>query len=204
MRRWGGEAWERQQGEPVKAWHAFRVFRDLGAERSIDKTAEDTAVTYRPSTLRDWAKRWNWTERAAAHDGHLDRRRLKAAGEAIEKMTARQIERAVKLQDVGGKFFDAVVKKVDEDPDSILKHLTAHTALRAIELGVDVERRARGAETAAAEAAAPAVLAAGVKVNLFVRIDAVAANMAAAQAIQEGLVVNTTLHQSGEEEEATG
>lgn len=200
-----GEAWERQSKESLAAWSAFRVFRDLGDKRSIEAAMADPGVTAKRRTLSGWASLWHWNERAAAYDAHLDRGRVKAAAAAAEAMAERQIEQAMSLQRVGGLFFEQVVKEADEtqggDPAAILKRMTPHTALRAIETGVEIERKARKVEQDDAESARAVSIPAGVFTSFVDKITTMAVNMAAAKAMNAGTVIIAPAHQ--EDEEAT-
>src|SRR5258707_856195 len=67
--------WEQQPTESGQAYKAFCVYRDLGLERQI-KLAYRTA-TKRPASEQvsgrwnQWAKRYEWDQRARAYDAHL-------------------------------------------------------------------------------------------------------------------------------------
>jgi hypothetical protein len=74
-------AWERQRGEPTKSHSAFRIYRDRPAhERNLEAVSEQVGTSY--STVRRWADRWGWRERAEAWDDAChqveDRERLEA------------------------------------------------------------------------------------------------------------------------------
>jgi hypothetical protein len=76
--------WERQEGEPSKAFAGFEGYRMLGPDRSLQAAWEKYCT--RPGTLRErrqadreearhypgywaaWARKWEWRERAAAWD----------------------------------------------------------------------------------------------------------------------------------------
>jgi len=69
--------WERQPDETDRAWAAFQVYRDLPpAERSFDaawrKRYAKPAHHRCPQWYRIWAKQYDWKDRAAAWDRHLD------------------------------------------------------------------------------------------------------------------------------------
>ena len=73
------ELWERQSGETDKSFDAFTIFRDLGPNRTLvdvfrrrSPDSRASASGRLPSYFVDWASKWNWKERAAAYDAHLD------------------------------------------------------------------------------------------------------------------------------------
>jgi hypothetical protein len=67
--------WERQSGESVPAWSAFRCYRDMD-RRSLSKVGQ--ALGKSKTLMSRWSARWEWTGRVASYDADLDRRvRLK-------------------------------------------------------------------------------------------------------------------------------
>lgn len=85
------ELWERQPGEPAKAFAAFRLYRDTPAhERSLEKVARE-----RSTYVTRWSGRWNWVVRAAAWDTEQDRAARTAQLAEIEEMNRRHIQIAM-------------------------------------------------------------------------------------------------------------
>jgi hypothetical protein len=91
--------WERNPGEPGRAFEAFRCFRDLGPARTVaraavhfyripeDETARDPEVGQRYAPrLYGWHKRYQWRVRAEAFDVEMDRRAYQARLDAIQAM----------------------------------------------------------------------------------------------------------------------
>ena len=69
------QRWGRQKGETVKAFQAFVIYRDQGPARSGYKVADELGKS--TTLIGRWSARWDWVERAALYDAHLDRvRRL--------------------------------------------------------------------------------------------------------------------------------
>lgn len=63
------EVWDRQDDESPKAHAAFVQYRDLGVERSIDKTRIRLGKTAGYARhLETWSSQYRWVERAAAWD----------------------------------------------------------------------------------------------------------------------------------------
>jgi hypothetical protein len=73
-----GKSWERQDGETEAEWDAFVRFRDkglLGKRPPIHVMASE--LGFLPRTLYDYSNKWNWKDRLAAFDKHLDSVKIK-------------------------------------------------------------------------------------------------------------------------------
>lgn len=94
------EVWERQTGESSKAYAAFCIYRDLGAERSIERVRREFAERGRKISakfLGRWSSKYDWVERARAYDDYLDRIRREAKEKEILEITERYGKVAVFL-----------------------------------------------------------------------------------------------------------
>lgn len=97
--------WEQQPGETDTAYHAARVFFELGVKRDLVKTS---AIVYaRPARDRagpgpkpargkagqvgKWCKDYRWRERATAYDAHLRAAKDRATVKAVESAEARRV-----------------------------------------------------------------------------------------------------------------
>ena len=90
--------WERAIGETTRAFDSFTRYTEAGPDRTIASGTNDGEYPY--DTVRDWAKRWRWRERAAGFDRWLaDRRRQTYADEYTEvgRRHARQAQAALEL-----------------------------------------------------------------------------------------------------------
>lgn len=76
-------SWSKQPKESDRAYQAFTVYRDMGAERSLDKAyvllwtqkhqnTTKTAPKEAPRHWSEWSSKFAWVERAKAFDAHLD------------------------------------------------------------------------------------------------------------------------------------
>jgi hypothetical protein len=69
-----GAPWDRQAGETVRAWAAFRAYRDQpGQERSIARVP--AILSKGPGYGRvceRFSSRWRWVDRLKAWDAHID------------------------------------------------------------------------------------------------------------------------------------
>jgi hypothetical protein len=108
------QAWERWPGESDAAFSAFVIYRDLGAQRSLDaastqyhrrnhRAAEGPQEGRRKNAkcsgqVRIWADRWDWRARAAAWDAEQDRQARQAMLQEIVDMRKRHAQEAMMLQ----------------------------------------------------------------------------------------------------------
>ncbi len=88
--------WERQPGENGPSFAAFAAYRDFGRTRTLMMLERAHGIKIN----RSWraAKRWRWSERAAAWDAHLDRiqsaeaaSKAREAGERHAKIASQHI-----------------------------------------------------------------------------------------------------------------
>jgi hypothetical protein len=83
-----GLPFDKQPGEPARAYHGFCHYRDFGPTRSLDRAWREhhakclnqiqPATRRRPMSWGDWSARWGWVERAGAYDAHLDGEKRRA------------------------------------------------------------------------------------------------------------------------------
>lgn len=91
-----GVPWEQQPGEGAKAFEAFAIYRDMGAERSVRKVARQLNKSL--TLIGKWSSAYGWPERARAYDRDLDRRARDQAVREVRSMTNRHIQIAMQLQ----------------------------------------------------------------------------------------------------------
>lgn len=77
--------WERQPQESEPAWEAFRRYRDLGPQRSINEVGR--ALAKSGSLIDRWARVHQWRARITAYENHRDRARRVAARQRETKLT---------------------------------------------------------------------------------------------------------------------
>jgi hypothetical protein len=66
--------WERLESDTDKSFEAFRIYRDMGAQRSLDaawKKYQDRTETV-SGYFRQWSADHNWQERVTAWDTYQD------------------------------------------------------------------------------------------------------------------------------------
>lgn len=88
--------WERQKGESEKAFEAFKIYRDMGQNRSI--TAVVKKLEKSRTLIDRWKDHWNWKERVRSYDNELEKQAKAKAVKDYKAMTERHIQIAMQLQ----------------------------------------------------------------------------------------------------------
>jgi transposase len=130
--------WEQQKDEGNKAYQAFSVYRDMGANRSTSKVAQHFGKS---KTLMDkWCGRWNWVERVMAFTLHNERLEREAAENARIDMVKRHTQIALMVQ-------QKVVEKLRGMTTKQVEQMSPSDLVKMIDVSVKVERLSRGEST---------------------------------------------------------
>lgn len=123
------EIWERQPGESVQAFEAFKIYRDLGLKRSNQEVCKQLSKSRQ--LISRWKAAWNWDERVRAYDNALEREAHKEAVKNLKDMTSRHIRISVQLQN---KALEALQKMKVEDmsPRDIREYIKLATELERL------------------------------------------------------------------------
>jgi hypothetical protein len=98
--------WQRHTGESNAAHEAFRVYLDLGPNRSIRAVA---AILGKHRTLIGrWSSRWDWVERARAYDRRVDRLRTRLQLRLVTREIMARHQDRVNRRDAVAAEWDAV------------------------------------------------------------------------------------------------
>jgi hypothetical protein len=93
------DSWEQFPAESAKAFSAFCVYRDMGPNRSLAKTAH---TMNRPpgykQTLWEWSTKYEWRSRCLDYDRHIEKVAQSEKENAIREMADRHARDAVKIQ----------------------------------------------------------------------------------------------------------
>jgi hypothetical protein len=92
---------DRDPNESTKAFEAWSIYRDLGTQRSLKKTAElyyGTAANVRQ--LERWSSRFNWVERARASDVEQEMLRRSAVEEYLASQAENRVEREGRIAEL--------------------------------------------------------------------------------------------------------
>jgi len=93
-----GPPWARRPGESRKAYHAFLIYRDLGADRSLRDAAAHLGKHV--SLLKRWSGRYAWQERVAAWDEQEREQTEAATRQAQQSAYERRVANAEQLEKV--------------------------------------------------------------------------------------------------------
>lgn len=116
------QLWERQDGEPAKAFAAFIWYRDLGPEtRSLNLAYQRESgappAMRAPGTWAAWSSEWRWVERAAAYDAYLDDLRRRVREAKLRELEERRAEFELAHQARLEERVDKIDKLLDQlDP----------------------------------------------------------------------------------------
>jgi len=130
--------WERQPGERSKAFYAFTIYRDLGYKRSLTKVAGKYSTKRKLQALINrWSSQHHWVQRVQAYDEHVDRLVLKDHEQEVKEMKERHITLSLALEVKAAEKLNALSGQ----------DMTVQDAIKAISLGVKLERLTRGQPT---------------------------------------------------------
>lgn len=138
------DPWERQPGEPEKAFSAFCRYRDLPlGERSLRVAAGPDASAQKVRRYKTWSSEFRWVERAAAYADHLDRIARNERERAIRDMERRHARAAQTIQGIAG----TKLRRISETPaalDQTMTEMTPFQAVKFMEVAARIERQALG------------------------------------------------------------
>jgi hypothetical protein len=126
------QPWTRRPTETSRAYDAFMRFCDLGQRRTLRTLCEINRLS--KSTVASWQTNHDWIDRAKAYDEWLVR---ESALDQVEQVKDMRRRHAV----VGSAAVEKGSKRIaDVDVD----RLTIREAVLLVDLGVRIERLARG------------------------------------------------------------
>ena len=135
------KVWEKQPKESSKAYFSFCNYRDLGPERSVEKTARKQGKKIPKDggnrTLEAWCTKFNWVSRAAAYDDYIERRKREENEKMIIEMSERHAKLAVAFQQRLAQRLSSL------EPSEI----TPGDMARWLDIATKIERLSRGEPT---------------------------------------------------------
>ncbi len=129
------ELWERQEGESAQAFQAFAKYRDMGAERSLAKVAQELGKS--KPLMERWSSRWHWGIRADAWDDELDRRSCRELQKGIAEMRKNHVGIAKAM----------LVKALQALQRIPADELTPQDIAKMVDVAAKLERISRGEAT---------------------------------------------------------
>lgn len=127
------EPWLRLPDEPIRQWRAFVVYRDLGAQRKLQFTAD--VANENINTVRNWEHNWEWKFRVEQFDRYVSRISAKQVMDEHAAMLTRHAGIAAALQS------KALERLKTLDPSE----LSPRETLMFLKEAVAIERAARDA-----------------------------------------------------------
>lgn len=109
--------WERQPGEGARAFQAFAVYRDMGAERSTAKVARELGKT--KAIVDRWSGDHEWVARAAAWDLELDRRAQAELADARVEAARRHAAIAARSLEALQVPIEELLRRAEKNPKAI-------------------------------------------------------------------------------------
>jgi hypothetical protein len=133
--------YERLEKESKKAFEAFQMYRDMGADRSIRKVAKELGKSQQ--LLSRWSAQYDWVDRANKYDAEMDRIALLQQEKERKAMIKRHAKQSMIFQE---QVLNRIKKfNVEElEPKDMIKWWTE---------AVKIERLSRGETTEKSEVA---------------------------------------------------
>ena len=127
--------WERQPKESPQAYEAFVIYRNMGAERSIQKVSQMLSKSV--TLIKRWSREKNWVERSRAWDNEQDRVTREALQRGVVNMHKKHVTMAEALFIKAAK----ALKNIEVEEMDMLD------IVKAVDLAVKIERLSRGEAT---------------------------------------------------------
>lgn len=117
--------WERQPGEGSPAYRAFCAYRDLAPEpltgarslaaayNTLRPPEKRLARDWAPKEWKGWAEKWQWKERVAQWDQHLDRIRQKGVEKVVQQQGERWAQASEKIREKALKVGMKLLEQAD-------------------------------------------------------------------------------------------
>jgi hypothetical protein len=128
-------SWDQQLNESPKSFSRFALYRDMGAERSLRKLADDVDLNL--STVAELSKKYRWQERAAAFDAYIDQASQFSQLTHLKAMKRRQIDLALKAQELAQKGLEMLTRNIEEKG---INNLRPEGLSRLLDIGCRLER----------------------------------------------------------------
>ena len=135
------QLWEQMPGETAKAFHAFRLYRDLMEKRTLAKVAETLGCS--STNVERWARRWAWTQRTYEYDLVQESAWQQQASRDRIQMRRRQIQIGMALQSVAAYAVREWQQKIEL---KLPLHMDPVEVAGLLKLGNELEAKGHGEE----------------------------------------------------------
>jgi hypothetical protein len=137
------QVWEQLPGESPKAFHAFRLYRDLMEKRTLAKVAETLGCS--STNVERWARRWAWTQRTYEFD-LIEEEKLNQQM-SRERMAHRrqQVQLGTVLTNIGAHSLRELQIKIEQQ---LPLNLAPSELAALLKLGDDLKVRGLGTDRA--------------------------------------------------------
>ncbi len=145
------QPWVRQPFDTDLSWSLFQEYLALPPPRRLADAARGPGRVLTWAQLETLAWEDGWKERAARWDEHLDAMRIATVEQVVQEDAKARAERqgraGRKLQRLGELEVDRLIKLLERTPGYDTGTIQVRDAIRAIGIGVRVERLALGDST---------------------------------------------------------
>lgn len=125
------KVWERQKDESAQAFEAFVLYRDMGAERSLEAVAQKLSKSI--SLIKRWSREKNWVERVRAYENAQQKVAFAEDIKNRKDMRKRHIAISLQLQ-----------KKVLKALENLkIEKMSAKEIREFLKMATDLERLSR-------------------------------------------------------------
>lgn len=143
-------SWDRRSKESSKAYQALQLYLRLEDERSVRAVAQELHKSV--SLCGRWSRRWDWVSRSADYDSHMAQQAARQRLRERVAMCKRQADYGALATATGVTVIRNILHKLQEaEAAGRPIELSATEAVRLLEIGVKVERLARGVPDAITE-----------------------------------------------------
>lgn len=125
------KVWEQQKDESAQAFEAFVLYRDMGAERSLEAVAQKLSKSI--SLIKRWSREKNWVERVRAYENAQQKVAFAEDIKNRKDMRKRHIAISLQLQ-----------KKVLKALENLkIEKMSAKEIREFLKMATDLERLSR-------------------------------------------------------------
>lgn len=114
------QPWERQDGESVKAYKAFCIYRDMGQDRTIRRAHEvyadldENTIREAPPYFLKWSRKFKWVHRVGQYEDHMERIAREAEERAVEGVSTKWAQRLEAMREQEWNLAESLMERALE------------------------------------------------------------------------------------------